>query len=227
MRLDAYLVEMGYFKSRGRAKTAILNGNVKVSGTIVKKPSKDVSGDAEVDVEEGLDMPRGYFKLKNIQDATGIIAENDRVLDLGSSAGGFMLMASEIASSVRGVEYSRDFKAELGKIAHEKENVSFMFGDVFQIPLKEMSPEQVDVILSDMTVEPMASLSALQRVLPLLRDNGKLLQVIKIEKQENRKPILAKVESMGLTILNVLESEKQEIYIIAQKVVSDDSNQQF
>jgi Predicted rRNA methylase len=227
MRLDAYLVEMGYFKSRGRAKTAILNGNVKVDGTIVKKPSKDVSGDAEVDVEDGLDMPRGYFKLRNIQDATGIIAENDRILDLGSSAGGFLMMASEIASSVMGVEYSRDFRTELGKVVHEKENVSVMFGDVFQIPLKEMSPEQVDVILSDMTLEPLDSLSALERVLPLLRDNGKLLQVIKIEKQENRKPILAKVESMGLTILEVLESEKQEIYIIAQKVVSDDSNRQL
>ncbi|WP_094226615.1 SAM-dependent methyltransferase [Methanolobus psychrotolerans] len=224
MRLDAYLVEMGYFKSRGRAKTAILDGNVKVSGTIVKKPSKDISGDAEVEVGEGLDMPRGYFKLKNIQDATGIISAGDTILDLGSSAGGFLLMASEIAASVTGVEYSRDFRTELGKVVHEKENVSVMFGDVFQIPLKEMSPGQVDVILSDMTLEPEDSLEALERVLPLLKDNGKLLQVIKIEKQEDRKPIIAKVGSMGLTILEVLESEKQEIYIIAQKVADDDKN---
>ncbi|WP_342305459.1 SAM-dependent methyltransferase [Methanolobus sp. ZRKC5] len=219
MRLDAYLVEMGYFKSRGRAKTAILNGNIKVDNTIVKKPSRDISADAEVDVEEGLDMPRGYFKLKKIQDATGLIEKGDRVLDLGSSAGGFLMLASEIASSVKGVEFSRDFSTELEKVVDEKENISVMFGDVFKVPLEKMSPEKVDVILSDMTLEPLDSLAALERVLPLLRDKGKLLQVIKMGKQKNSKPILAKAEAMGLKIIEVLESEKQEIYIIAQKVV--------
>lgn len=217
MRLDAYLVETGIFKSRGRAKTAILNGSVRVDGTVIKKPSKDISADSEIDVDEGLDMPRGYFKLKRIQDATGVISPGDRVLDLGSSAGGFLMMASEIALSVKGVEFSRDFDYELGKVVNEKENVTVMFGDVFQIPLNEMSPEHVDVILSDMTLEPMDSLAALERVLPLLRDNGKLLQVIKMGKEKNSKPILAKVESLGVKILDVLESERQEIYIIAQK----------
>ncbi|MEZ5333869.1 MAG: S4 domain-containing protein [Methanolobus sp.] len=64
MRLDAYLVEMGYFKSRGRAKTAILNGNVRVDNTIVKKPSKDINADAEVDVDEGLDMPKRILQAQ-------------------------------------------------------------------------------------------------------------------------------------------------------------------
>ncbi|SFM20843.1 SAM-dependent methyltransferase [Methanolobus profundi] len=217
MRLDAYLVEMGLFKSRGRAKTAILNGSVRVDGNVIKKPSRDISADSDVDVDEGLDMPRGYFKLKRIQDETGMIAEGDRVLDLGSSAGGFLMMASEVAGSVKGVEFSRDFDTELEKVVQEKDNVSVMFGDVFKIPLEEMAPEPVDVILSDMTLEPMDSLAALERVLPLLKDNGKLLQVIKMGKEKNSKPILAKVGSMGLKVLNVLDSDRQEIYIIAQK----------
>ncbi|MBP1908630.1 S4 domain-containing protein [Methanolobus bombayensis] len=217
MRLDAYLVETGFFKSRGRAKTAILNGSVQVNGSIVKKPSKDISADSDIDVVEGLDMPRGYFKLKRIQDATCVISPGDKVLDLGSSAGGFLMMASEVASSVKGVEFSRDFDTELGKIVSEKENVTVMFGDVFQIPLDEMSPEPVDVILSDMTLEPMDSLAALERVLPLLRDKGKLLQVIKMGKERNSKPIIAKVESFGVKILDVLDSDRQEIYIVAQK----------
>lgn len=218
MRLDAYLVEMGYFRSRGRAKTAILNGNVRVDNVIVKKASRDIKTGVEIDVGEGLDMPRGYFKLKRIQDATSVISEGDSVLDLGSSAGGFLIFASGIASSVKGVEFSRDFATDLGKVADENDNVSVIFGDVFSIPLAEMSPEQVDVILSDMTLEPMDSLTALERVLPLLRENGKLLQVIKMGTQKNSKPVLAKVESMGLEILQVMDSDRQEIYIIARKV---------
>jgi 23S rRNA (cytidine1920-2'-O)/16S rRNA (cytidine1409-2'-O)-methyltransferase len=218
MRLDAYLVETGHFKSRGRAKIAVLNGNIKVNGILVKKVSRDIKAEDDVEVVEGLDMPRGYFKLKGIQETTGLINKGDTALDLGSSAGGFLLYASEIVHSIKGVEFSTDFMFDLEKIASEKENVTVMFGDVFLIPLEEMAATKVDVILSDMTLEPALSIQALERVLPLLKEGGKFLQVIKIEKLVNRRPILAKIEALDITILEVLESEKKEIYVIGQKV---------
>ena len=222
MRLDAYLIDAGHFKSRGRAKKAILSGHVKINGVITKKPSKDVAIDDEIDVAEGLDKPAGYFKLKRIQDETGAIQEGDHVLDLGSSAGGFLTFASEIADSVKGVEFSKEFRSELGKLAYENDKISVMFGDVFVIPLEEMSPQPVDIILSDMTLEPEDSLDALERVLPLLRTGGKLVQVIKIKSRRSRKPILKRMEDMGLEVLHLLESEKQEVYIVAQKITPDE-----
>lgn len=218
MRLDAYLVETGHFRSRGRAKTAVLSGNVKVNGVLAKKVSKDIKAEDIIEVEEGLDMPRGYFKLKGIQEATSIIKKGDTALDLGSSAGGFLLYASELVAGIRGVEFSSDFLFELEKIESEKDNVKVMFGDVFQMPLDEMSPEQVDVLLSDMTLEPALSIRALERVLPLLKDGGKFLQVIKIENSRSRRPILAQIEALDINILEVLESEKMEIYVIGEKV---------
>lgn len=220
MRLDAYLVEMGHFKSRGgRAKTAILDGKVKVNGIAVTKVSRDVSIDDTIEVAEGLDQPQGYFKLKFVQEESGgVLKPGDRVLDLGSSAGGFLLFASEIADHVKGIEFSRDFRSELGKIAYERENVEIIFGgDVFTIPLKELSEEPVDVILSDMTLEPEDSIKALSRMLPLLKEGGRLLQVIKIPKKKNPKPILSRIENLGLEIQQVLSSEKQEIYVVAKR----------
>ncbi|WP_298682954.1 SAM-dependent methyltransferase [uncultured Methanomethylovorans sp.] len=217
MRLDTYLVDMGYFSSRARAKDAIIRGNVKVGGNIVTKPSRDVSTDHSVEVVEGLDMPKGYFKLKLIQEAAGIICKGDSVLDLGSSAGGFLLYASQIAGKVRGIEFSTDFRAELDRITYEHANVSVMFGDVFTLPLQKISPDKVDVILSDMTLEPMDSLLALKRVLPLLREEGKLLQVIKMKKREARDPIISKIEDLGVEVVQVIEPQKQEIYVIACK----------
>lgn len=222
MRLDAYLVDMGYFKSRGRAKTAILEGNVKVNGIPVTKVSRDVSTEDTIEVAEGLDQPQGYFKLKFIQEESGILKPGDDVLDLGSSAGGFLLFASEIAGHVKGIEFSRDFRSELGKIAYEKENVEIMFGDVFTVPLEEISREPVDAILSDMTLEPEDSIKALSRVLPLLKEGGKLLQVIKIPKKKNPKPIVSKIENLGLEVQQVISSEKQEIYIIARKPLAEE-----
>ena len=71
-----------------------------------------------VEVAVGLDHPKGYFKLKLIQDESGILNPGDLVLDLGSSAGGFLLYASEIAGRVKGIEFSRNFRSELGKIAY-------------------------------------------------------------------------------------------------------------
>lgn len=223
MRLDAYLVDMGHFKSRGRAKTAILAGNVKVNGTTITKVSRDVSTDDTIEVTEGLDQPQGYFKLKLIQEESGILEPGDKVLDLGSSAGGFLLFASEIAGHVKGIEFSKDFRSELGKIAHERENVDVIFGDVFTVPLNLLSEEPVDVILSDMTLEPEDSIKALSRVLPLLKADGKLLQVIKIPKKKNPKPILSKIENLGLEIQQVINPKKQEIYVVARKPLSEEN----
>jgi 23S rRNA (cytidine1920-2'-O)/16S rRNA (cytidine1409-2'-O)-methyltransferase len=217
MRLDAYLVDMGYFKSRGRAKSAVLAGNVKVNGTPVTKVSRDVSTDDVIEVAEGLDQPQGYFKLKRVQEESGILKPGDKVLDLGSSAGGFLIFASEIAGHVKGIEFSRDYRSELGKIAYERKNVEIMYGDVFTVPLNSLSEEPVDVILSDMTLEPEDSIEALSRVLPLLKEGGRLLQVIKISKKKNPKPTLSKIENMGLEIQQVIGSEKQEIYVVARK----------
>lgn len=222
MRLDAYLVDMGHFKSRGRAKTAILAGNVKVNGVVITKVSKDVSTDDTIEVTEGLDQPQGYFKLKLIQEESEILKPGDKVLDLGSSAGGFLLFASEIAGHVRGIEFSKDFRSELGKIAHENENVDVIFGDVFTVPLNLLSEEPVDVILSDMTLEPEDSIKALSRVLPLLKVGGKLLQVIKIPKKKNPKPILSKIENLGLEIQQVINPKKQEIYVVARKLLPEE-----
>ncbi len=217
MRLDSFLVETDIFSSRGRAKKAISNGEVKVDGAVVTKTSKDVSSLNSIEVTEGLDKPEGYFKLQEIQEVTGILEAGDKVLDLGSSAGGFLLYASEIAGHVTGVEFSKHFRSELGKLAYENENIDIILGDVFSHPLEELAETPVDVILSDMTLEPNDSIEALERILPLLKEGGKLLQVLKIDKARTHKRWVQKIASLGLSIVEVIEPKKREVYIFAKK----------
>jgi 23S rRNA (cytidine1920-2'-O)/16S rRNA (cytidine1409-2'-O)-methyltransferase len=215
MRLDSHLVEIGNLGSRGRAKRAIMEGHVRVNNKVITKPSYDVGYSDNIEISPGLDRPAGYWKLKDIQEKTNLIKNGDRVLDIGSSAGGFLLFACEIASLVHGIEFSQEFRPELEKIAHEKPNITVEFADVFTIaPLNEI----YDVLLLDITVSPLSSIKALENVFPSLKNGGRLLQVLKLPKNSEKEPILAKLTMMGFEIEQVIEAEKQEAYVIARKL---------
>jgi 23S rRNA (cytidine1920-2'-O)/16S rRNA (cytidine1409-2'-O)-methyltransferase len=218
MRLDSYLVEIGNLGSRGRAKRAVVEGHVKVNGRIITKPSFDVAYSDNIEVTEGLDKPAGYWKLKEIQEKTNLIKKGDTVLDIGSSAGGFLMFTSEIASHVHGIEFSHEFRSTLGKLAHERPNITVEFGDVFTMPVEKEKFDVFDVLLLDITASPLSSIKALENVLSALKSGGKLLQVIKLPKDSDREPILKKLSSIGLEITGVLEPEKKEAYIIARKL---------
>ncbi|MDD5614906.1 MAG: S4 domain-containing protein [Candidatus Methanoperedens sp.] len=215
MRLDSFLVDMGDLGSRARAKKAITEGQVKVNGKVIAKPSYDVAYSDIIEVTQGMDMPAGYWKLKEIQEKTGIIKNGDSVLDIGSSAGGFLLFASELASQVHGIEFSKEFRTELGKIAHEHPNITVEFDDVFTMTFEK---EKYDVLLMDITVSPFSSIKALENALPALKRGGMLMQVLKLPKKNEREPTLLILSSMGLEIIDVLEPEKKEAYVIARKL---------
>lgn len=215
MRLDAFLVDMGLSASRGRAKRAITEGRVKVDGITVTKPSKQVGYDSNIEVTGGIDVPAGYLKLKDIQEQTNIIHPGDTVLDLGSSAGGFIMFASGIAADVRGIEYSTEFMPRLEEMAESIDNVTVINGDVFSIPLDSLSECPVDVILNDITVEPDDSLMVLERVLPLLKPKGRILQVLKLTDRSGLDALIGSIEGMGLAVRHIIEPEKREVYVIA------------
>ncbi|AEA47412.1 S4 domain-containing protein [Archaeoglobus veneficus] len=208
MRLDQFLVSKGFFTTRQKAKEAIKRGFVFVNGVRVTKPSARVSGDAEIEVR-CEERPRGYWKLAEIDARWKIIDKNDIVLDLGSSAGGFLLYASERAKKVYGIEFSREFEEELRKIESDRKNVRVFIGDAFTFDTSMLEP--LDVILDDLTLEPSASLKALSRFLPLLKDGGRVLFVMK----EGKNP---EFEEYGLEVVDVIDSsERREKYFLLIK----------
>lgn len=215
MRLDSYLVEIGTLGSRGRAKRAIIEGHVKVNTNVILKPSYDVGFSDKIELSEGLDKPAGYWKLKEIQANVNLIKAGDLVLDIGSSAGGFLLFASGIAGHAHGIEFSTEFRSELTKIAQESNNITIEFGDVFTMLFEA---EKYDCLLVDITVDPLASLKALANVLTSLKHGGMLLQVVKLKKKTDIEPVRAKIFLLGIEIIEILESGKKEAYIIARKL---------
>lgn len=90
MRLDVYLAEQGLVKSRTRAQTLILEGNVTVGGVTVKKPSAEYTGGEIIVTEATLPfVGRGGLKLDAALGAFGIDVAGYIACDVGASSGGF------------------------------------------------------------------------------------------------------------------------------------------
>lgn len=215
MRLDEYLVSEGLVTSRNRARKLIEKGQVKVDGTVVLKPARKMAYGRRVTIE-GEDMPEGYFKLKGIQEASGILHDGDVVLDIGSSAGGFLMFASGIASHVVGIEFSHEFTKPLEEVEREYPNVRVIFGDAFSMDLTTVGGPY-DVILNDMTVEPLTSVDVVKRFLPLLKEHGRVIQVVKLGPKGTPEPIVEKLEEVGLKVKKIIMPQKMEAYIVAEK----------
>lgn len=92
MRLDVYLFNKGFVKSRQRAKTLIENGNVKIDSLVVSKPSFEINELINHTVDITEDCPyvsRGGLKLERILQETKTDIKDKVCLDIGASTGGF------------------------------------------------------------------------------------------------------------------------------------------
>ena len=188
---------------------------MKVNGVVVTKKSKKVEPGSRIEIGEA-DRPEGYFKLKGIQEQTGLIRPGDAVLDIGSSAGGFLIFAAQLASNVTGIEFSEEFRPQLDAVTKEHPNVSVVFDDAFNMDIS-MLGSGFDVILNDMTVEPSASIDITARFMPLLKPGGRIMQVIKLDTVKDVEPFLKRLEEKGLKVEKVIRPEKKEAYVVASK----------
>ena len=90
-RLDIYLVEHHYFKSRNLAQRAIKNEKVKVNDKIVTNKNYQVKENDEIELinDELSFVSRGGYKLYKALNYFNIDVSNYICLDIGASTGGF------------------------------------------------------------------------------------------------------------------------------------------
>lgn len=90
MRLDIFLTENGYFKSRSKAQSAIASGEVTVDGRVIDKPSFDVVGNERIEAcTVSRFVSRAGEKLSHALDTFGLNVKDITALDIGASTGGF------------------------------------------------------------------------------------------------------------------------------------------
>jgi len=226
MRLDIWLVEQGFFSSRQRAKRAIRAGKVLVNGSPAK-PSTKIQGEDKITVLDYADRPLGYYKLMSLEKTLGhaIVNPGFRVLDIGSSAGGFLLYLHERGAHVTGIEISCTFAKHLSHLTQSLSNVEIIFGDAFRIDPREVGERaSFDVLLVDVTTNVSGTLQIIKRYYSLLRCDGLLIAAFKapplgpqttlIESQ------LRELKFEGVRTV-VLDRQRSEIHAICRKHCSE------
>ncbi len=92
MRIDKYLAEARYTKSRKFAQDLIDAGAVKIDGELVKKSSQEIDPTVphKIELEELFKyVSRGGMKLEAALDTFGVNVSGLRAVDVGASTGGF------------------------------------------------------------------------------------------------------------------------------------------
>ena len=166
-RLDVWLVETGQFSSRQAAKRAIKDGLVIVNGRKCK-PSTQVSEKDTIELlSTEADVPHGFQKLKELDERLQdeLVSNACTALDIGSSAGGFLIYLAEKGANVVGIEVSKRFAEELHTIVEKYSHISVIFADAFDMdPTIIVSNGQLDLLLIDVTTEPEGTLKLIEKL---------------------------------------------------------------
>ncbi len=155
-RLDVLLVEKGLLESRNIAQRLIMAGKVEVEGVRRDKPGWQVEEDADITVKSGPQfVSRAGMKLASVAEKFNLDFKDKKVLDVGSSTGGFSDFALQ-----QGAE--RVYAVDVGTHQlHERIRGNPRVVVMERTDIRDANlPEAVDIVLIDV------SFISLREVLP-------------------------------------------------------------
>jgi 23S rRNA (cytidine1920-2'-O)/16S rRNA (cytidine1409-2'-O)-methyltransferase len=166
MRVDQLLVDQGFFDSRTRAQAALMAGVVYLDNQRIDKAGTSIPVDSPLEVR-GKDCPyvsRGGLKLAKALEVFHLEVQGLRILDLGSSTGGFcdcLLQngaANVIAVDVGKGQLHLKLREDARISVHEQTNARYLEPEQF---------EPVDAVTGDLSFISLSLLfPVVQRFLP-------------------------------------------------------------
>ena len=178
MRLDQYLFNYGFTKSRQNAKTMIEDGNVLIDSTKITKPSYNLDETIEHSVEI-LNKPRfvsrGGEKLDFAIQTFNVTTKDKICIDIGASTGGFtdclLQRGASIVYAVDSGHSQLDESLQINPkvVSIEKYNAKFMQPSDF--------PQLFDIAVMDVSFISQNLLH--NGINSVLKDGGLLISLIK------------------------------------------------
>ncbi len=214
MRLDIFISSEMRFCSREKARYYIKNGDVSVNGTVIEKPSYDVSEKDDVEIRDSIGfVGKGGLKLKKAIESFRLNFFDKTVLDVGASTGGFTDCALQNgAKKVYAVDVGH---GQLDpKLASNDRVVNFEGRNILDI-----SPENIDktdIVVSDVSFVSIKKI--LLHISNFIDEYGQIICLVKPQFEVGKKrlkngvvsdekthvevvsDILDYAESLGLTV---------------------------
>lgn len=202
------------FCSREKARYYIKNGDVSVNGTVIEKPSYDVSEKDVVEIRDSIGfVGKGGLKLKKAIESFRLNFFDKTVLDVGASTGGFTDCALQNgAKKVYAVDVGH---GQLDpKLASNDRVVNFEGRNILDI-----SPENIDktdIVVSDVSFVSIKKI--LLHISNFIDEYGQIICLVKPQFEVGKKrlkngvvsdekthvevvsDILDYAESLGLTV---------------------------
>lgn len=160
-----------------KAAAYIMEGRVKVKGTVIYKPGYQVlpTDELSVAVPETGFASRGGYKLQGALEASGIPVHSKTAMDIGSSTGGFTdCLLRYGAAQVYAIDVGKgllDFKLRQDKRVVLMEGINFRHFDTTALEA------QIDIAVVDVSFISLGLI--LPKVFPCLRHGGMALALIK------------------------------------------------
>lgn len=206
IRLDKYLVEIGFFESREKAQEAIELGLVLVDGSNLLKPSTLIKKDANIKlISKNPFVSRGGIKLSYALQHFRINPTGLTILDIGASTGGFTdCLIKNGASKVYALDVG---KGQLDYTLSMNPKVVVLDEINFRNVSPNLISEKVDLITVDV------SFISLKLIIPntlfFLKDNGKLIALFKPQFEVGPKYVRKGIVLDKVVIINHLLGFKE------------------
>ncbi len=186
-RLDIVVTERGMFKSRSRAKRAIMAGLVFVDGQREDKAGTQIDPEAEIEFrgDKNPYVSRGGFKLEKALKVFDINPEAKEAIDIGASTGGFTdCLLQHGAKKVYAIDVGY---GQLAWKLRQDERVEVLERCNFRHLEKDELPVEVPLIVTDV------SFISLRLIAPgvkkFLEQNGDFIALIKPQFEAGRERV--------------------------------------
>jgi 23S rRNA (cytidine1920-2'-O)/16S rRNA (cytidine1409-2'-O)-methyltransferase len=185
-RIDTFLVDGGLVESRTKARALIMAGKVTVDGQVVDKAGALIRKDSVVKLTEDLPyVSRGGVKLQGFLDEFGFDVSGLKVMDVGSSTGGFTdCLLKNNAAHVWAVDVG---KGLLDWGLRNDERVTVIEGQNIRYLKSDMIGEEIDLAVIDVSFISLKLV--LGKVVEFLKDGASLIVLVKPQFEAGRKDV--------------------------------------
>ncbi len=177
MRLDIYLYSNGFCESRNKASALISEGNVKVGGKVVTKPSFNVTENDVVDVNQNIIqyVARSAKKLLTAIDVFNLTFCGKTAVDLGSSTGGFCeVMLNFGIEKIFAIDIGTN---QLHPILRNNEKIVVMENTNARFLTIQDFGQNIDIVTCDLSF--ISAKHILEVVYNILKDDGEFICLVK------------------------------------------------